>query len=68
MDYEEVLLYNVEKQESEIIKHPIFRVYILMKGDEIIYVGCTSRLKDRINQHKTNKDFDSYIIYSKEYD
>lgn len=44
-----------------------FTLYILIKNDKPIYVGCTSNLGRRIKTHRSSKDFDDYIVL-KEYD
>ena len=43
-------------------KLKIFKLYTLIKNDNPIYVGVTSNLKQRLISHKSDKDFDSYII------
>jgi len=39
-----------------------YYIYILYKGDVPVYVGMSSNVKRRVNQHKSDKDFDSIII------
>ena len=41
-------------------------VYLLLKNDEVIYVGRTYNLLCRLSKHKYSKDFDS--IYLAEYE
>lgn len=36
-----------------------FFVYVLYKEDQIVYVGSTQRLAQRITAHKSDKDFDN---------
>lgn len=42
-----------------------WKVYALCRNKNCIYVGCTSNLKNRLKQHKSNKNFESYIVLSK---
>lgn len=42
-----------------------YKVYVLIKNDNPIYVGVTTNIKQRIENHKRTKDFDSYIIIKK---
>ena len=42
-----------------------YKVYVLIKNDNPIYVGVTTNIKQRIENHKRIKDFDSYIIIKK---
>ena len=37
-------------------------VYFLIKNNEIVYVGQTVKLHNRLQQHKLDKDFDSYFF------
>ncbi len=37
-------------------------VYILFKNGKIIYVGRSMNMKQRIDNNKSKKDFDSYSI------
>jgi predicted GIY-YIG superfamily endonuclease len=38
-------------------------LYRLYCKDSIVYIGKTNNLRDRISQHKKDKDFDSYDYY-----
>ena len=39
-------------------------VYLLIKNDVVVYVGCTSNIEMRISMHKSIKrEFDSYTIF-----
>lgn len=40
-----------------------YDVYFLLKNDNVIYIGCSSNVENRIKQHKKIRDFDSYFIY-----
>jgi predicted GIY-YIG superfamily endonuclease len=42
-----------------------YKVYVLIKNDNPIYVGVTTNIKQRIENHKRTKDFDSYVIIKK---
>ncbi len=37
-----------------------YSVYVLIKNNTVIYIGCTTNLKSRMNGHKRVRDFDSY--------
>jgi hypothetical protein len=37
-------------------------VYILKKNEEVIYVGRTKRIYDRLVSHKSKKDFDKVAL------
>ena len=37
-------------------------VYKLLNKEEIVYVGQTTGLDNRINQHKADKVFDSVLV------
>jgi hypothetical protein len=37
-------------------------VYFLLAEKEIIYIGCSAAVLNRINSHKSDKIFDSYFI------
>lgn len=39
-----------------------YGVYVLMKEESPIYVGYTSNIEKRLKSHKSNKDFDDYIV------
>lgn len=59
-----ILRFPQAHQRQEV---PIFSggvVYFLMRGDIVVYVGMSTRLLSRINDHAANKDFDS-IAYIK---
>ena len=40
-----------------------YYVYVLMRGEKPVYVGCTKNVYDRVRAHKTSKDFDSVFIH-----
>lgn len=40
----------------------MYDIYFLLKDSCVIYIGCSSSINNRIQNHKANKDFDSYII------
>lgn len=42
-----------------------YKVYVLIKNDNPIYVGVTTNIKQRIENHKRTKYFDSYVIIKK---
>lgn len=35
-------------------------IYVLLKDNEIVYVGRSSNLRSRLEQHKKTKDYDSF--------
>lgn len=40
-------------------------IYLLYKGDKIVYIGQTECLARRISEHlTTDKEFDSYVVHS----
>lgn len=39
-----------------------YKIYILYKGADPIYVGISANVRKRVNQHKYTKDFDSVVI------
>ena len=40
-------------------------IYLLYKGDKIVYIGQTECLARRISEHlQTDKEFDSYVVHS----
>lgn len=40
-------------------------IYMLYKGDQIVYIGQTECLARRIAEHfQSNKDFDSFVVHS----
>lgn len=41
-------------------------IYVLAVGDEVVYIGYSSSLCERLRQHKTNKDFDKIVIIEME--
>lgn len=61
MDIEKQI--HIDGDNFEVYEVPVWSVYILMDSDSIIYIGCTNNIKRRIWQHKSNRDFDSYVIY-----
>lgn len=42
-----------------------FSVYLLIKDNKPIYVGCSSNVKNRISNHKRTKKFDDYYVLKK---
>lgn len=47
---------------SETQQHPrkgINCVYLLLKDNQVIYIGRSANLKSRLNQHRRDKDFDN---------
>ena len=41
----------------------MYYVYILVKDKKPIYIGVTKNIPNRISKHKSNKDFDGYLIF-----
>lgn len=51
---------------NETQMHPrkgIHCVYLLLKENQVVYIGRSSNLKARLKQHKKDKDFDSSQFY-----
>jgi predicted GIY-YIG superfamily endonuclease len=42
-------------------------IYFLLKDDDLIYIGKTTRLSQRLSEHK-NKDFNSYAAINTDND
>lgn len=49
--------------EPVLIDIKIWSVYFLYLNSEIIYIGCTSNIKQRMSSHKQKRKFDSYSIH-----
>lgn len=39
-----------------------YKVYVLIKDKQPVYIGCTSNLENRLKAHSRIKVFDSYIV------
>lgn len=37
-------------------------IYFLLNNDDLVYIGKTEDIKTRLNAHKANKLFDSYVL------
>lgn len=50
-------------------EHLEYNVYILFMDSYPVYVGCTTDIKKRIQQHKYRKEiiFNGYCIYAKDF-
>lgn len=44
------------------LKENHFGVYVLIKDRKAVYVGCTSNIRVRLNDHRRTKEFDDYLI------
>lgn len=51
-----------------VVKAITYDIYLLIYLDEVIYVGVTSNIKNRINCHKSVRKFDSYMVFASETD
>jgi hypothetical protein len=57
---------NLFKNKNNIYNYPVelSGVYILYENDKVVYVGKSNNMKNRITQHKKDKEFNKIICLS----
>ncbi len=57
----EMVLKSARSIDSHLVGKPV--IYYLVQGDEVIYIGQTCNLAQRLLSHMSNKDFDRYSFF-----